>query len=83
MAKKKAAGKLKQQKRPQPKFLGVKVSDGQKVSSGSILVRQRGTKLFAGKNVSVGRDHTLFATSEGLVKFIKKHGKKYLSIVTE
>lgn len=83
MSKKKAAGKLKQQKRPQPKYLGVKVSDGQTVTSGSILVRQRGTKLQAGDNVGIGRDHTLFATSEGLVKFSQKRGKKYLSIVAK
>lgn len=81
MSKKKAAGKLKQQKRPQPKFLGVKVSDGQKVSSGSILVRQRGTVFQAGGNVRVGRDHTLFATCDGKVKFTQNQGKKYLSIV--
>ena len=83
MAKKKAAGKLKQQKRPQPKYLGLKVSDGQTVPSGSVLVKQRGTKLRAGQNVGVGRDHTLFATSEGTVKFTQKHGNKYLSIVTK
>lgn len=81
MSKKKAAGKLKQQKRPQPKYLGVKVSDGQKVSSGSVLVRQRGTKFGAGENVRVGRDHTLFATSSGVVKFSEKQGRKYLSII--
>lgn len=83
MSKKKAAGKLKQQKRPQPKYLGVKVSDGQKVSSGSILVRQRGTTLLAGENVRAGRDHSLFATSDGIVKFSQKKGRKYLSISTE
>ena len=83
MSKKKAAGKLKQQKRPNPKYLGVKVSDGQNVSSGSILVRQRGTKLKAGKNVGVGRDHTLFATAEGVVKFFQRQGRKYLSVVSK
>ena len=80
MSKKKAAGKLKQQKRPQPKYLGVKVADGQKISSGSILVRQRGTKFDAGVGVKVGRDHTLFAIKKGVVKFSDRLGKKQVSI---
>lgn len=72
---------MRQQTRPQPKYLGVKVSDGQKVTSGSILVRQRGTKIAAGDNVKVGRDHTLFAIEEGIVKFGQKLGKKRVSIL--
>lgn len=81
MAHKKQGGKLKQQKRPQPKYLGVKVTDGQKVTSGSVLVRQRGTKFRPGDNVRVGRDHTLFAIKEGKVKFQDKDGKKQVSVV--
>lgn len=81
MAKKKAAGKLKQQKRARPKYLGVKVSHGQMVSSGVILVRQRGTKFAAGDGVKVGRDHTLFAIKEGVVKFGQKLGKKQVSVL--
>jgi large subunit ribosomal protein L27 len=81
MAHKKQGGKLKQQKRPQPKYLGVKVADGQKVTSGSVLVRQRGTKYHSGENVKVGRDHTLFAVKEGIVKFQDKAGKKQVSII--
>jgi len=80
MAHKKAAGKLNQQKRPKPKYLGVKVSDGQTVKTGSILVRQRGTKFFAGSGVKVGRDHTLYAISSGVVEFGQKQGKKQVSI---
>ena len=80
MSKHKAAGKLTQQKRPRPKYLGVKVSDGQEVTTGSILVRQRGTKFKAGSGVEVGRDHTLFAVSKGTVKFSEKLGKKHVSI---
>ena len=80
MSKHKAAGKLKQQKRPQPKYLGVKVSDGESVSIGSILVRQRGTKYSAGVNVKVGRDHSLYAISAGVVKFGSKLGKKTISV---
>ena len=81
MAHKKSAGKLTQQKRPRPKYLGVKVADGQNVSSGAVLVRQRGTKYVAGKNVMVGRDHTLFAVVEGTVKFGKKLGKSNVSVL--
>jgi large subunit ribosomal protein L27 len=80
MAKKKQVGKLKQQKRPKGKRLGVKVADGQKVSTGMILVRQRGTKFGAGSGVKVGRDHTLYSVIEGTVEFGKKHGKTVVSI---
>lgn len=81
MAHKKQGGKLKQQKRPRPKYLGVKATDGQKVTSGSVLVRQRGTKYNSGENVRVGRDHTLFAVKEGRVKFQDKKGKKQVSVI--
>ena len=81
MAKKKQGGKLKQQTRSRPKYLGVKVSDGEKVTSGSILVRQRGTRFFAGDGVKVARDHSLFAIREGVVKFGQKLGKKRISVV--
>jgi large subunit ribosomal protein L27 len=83
MSKKKSAGKLIQRTRPRPKFLGVKVSDGQKVSIGEVLVRQRGTKYVAGRNVKVGRDHTLFSVAEGRVKFGSRTGKKMVSVVEE
>ena len=81
MAHKKQGGKLTQRVRPRPKYLGVKVSDGQKVTSGSVLVRQRGTKYHAGENVRVGRDHTLFAVSSGTVKFNDRQNKKTVSVV--
>lgn len=81
MSKKKQGGKLKQQKRPQPKYLGVKVTDGEKVSPGMILVRQRGTKFAAGDGVRVGRDHTLFSVKSGTAKFGLKLGKKNVSVV--
>lgn len=80
MSKKKAAGKLRQQKRTAGKRLGLKVSDGQRVTTGSILVRQRGTTFHAGDGVSTGRDYTLFALRDGVVKFGKKLGKKVLSV---
>ena len=81
MSKKKAAGKLRQQKRAKPKYLGVKVVDGQKVGVGDILVRQRGTKFKSGTGVEVGRDHTLFSVSNGTVRFGQKMGKKHVSVV--
>ena len=54
-----------------PKYLGVKAYDGQKLTAGSIIVRQRGTKIHPGKNVGCGRDFTLFALKDGKVKFVK------------
>lgn len=83
MSKKKAAGKTKQHQRPNPKFLGVKVTDGETVTAGSVLVRQRGTKFKAGDNVSVGRDHTLFALIDGTVKFTQRLGRKKVSVVSK
>lgn len=81
MSKKKQGGKTTQHVRPEGKRLGVKVSDGQKVKSGSILVRQRGTRMIAGRGVKVGRDHTLFAVESGAVKFRTVGDKKEVSIV--
>jgi large subunit ribosomal protein L27 len=74
MAHKKAGGSAKNLRDSQPKYLGVKRSDGQQVKTGEIIVRQRGTKIDAGKNVSIGRDHTLFAATDGTVSF--KNRKK-------
>lgn len=69
MAHKKGQGSTRNGRDSNPKYLGVKASDGEAVSAGSIIIRQRGTKVEAGKNVGVGRDHTLFALVEGTVKF--------------
>lgn len=76
----KAGGKTRQHVRPVGKRLGVKVSDGQKVTSGSILVRQRGTEFAAGKGTKEGRDHTVFAIVDGIVKFARKMGKKQIVV---
>lgn len=76
----KAAGKTKQHVSPAGKRLGVKRMHAQAVVSGEILVRQRGTTFHAGKNVKVGRDHTLYAISSGVVKFSKKLGRKFISV---
>ncbi|MCK5022253.1 MAG: 50S ribosomal protein L27 [Candidatus Pacebacteria bacterium] len=72
MSHKKAGGSAKNLRDSGPKYLGTKLYDGQPAKIGSILVRQRGTKILAGKNVSVGKDHTLFAMQEGTVKFTEK-----------
>src|SRR5262249_286230 len=69
MAHKKGMGSSRNGRDSQPKMLGVKRFDGQLVTAGSIIVRQRGTKIKPGNNVGVGRDHTLFPLIEGYVKF--------------
>ncbi|HCY17819.1 MAG: 50S ribosomal protein L27 [Candidatus Nomurabacteria bacterium GW2011_GWF2_35_12] len=69
MAHRKAGGTAKNLRDSNPKYLGTKLADGQKAQSGSIIVRQRGTVIVAGNNVSMGRDHTLFALKSGTVKF--------------
>jgi len=69
MAHRKAGGTAKNLRDSNPKYLGIKISDGGKAQSGSIIVRQRGTVIMAGNNVSVGRDHSLFALKPGSVKF--------------
>ena len=69
MATTKAAGTAKNLNDSNPKYLGVKRADGEKVGIGEIIVRQRGTYIVAGKNIGMGKDHTLFARSAGMVKF--------------
>lgn len=69
MAHKKGVGSSRNGRDSEGKRLGVKRYDGQTVKAGSIIVRQRGTKVYPGKNVGIGRDHTLFALVEGLIKF--------------
>ncbi len=83
MSKHKAGGsKASQHISPAGKRLGLKVSDGQAVLAGSVLVRQRGTKFLAGGNVGMGRDYTLFATASGKVKFSQRYGKKLISVLS-
>ena len=72
MAHKKAGGSSRNGRDSQSKRLGVKRFGGEKVSAGSILVRQRGTKFHPGENVGCGKDHTLFAKADGKVFFTKK-----------
>ena len=72
MAHTKAGGSAKNLNDSNPKYLGVKRGDGQKVNTGEIIVRQRGTAIMAGKNIGIGKDHTLFALATGVVKFRSK-----------
>jgi len=76
MASKKGVGSSKNGRDSQAKRLGVKRSDGQFVNAGTILVRQRGTKIHPGNNVGIGGDDTLFATESGIVKFERKDKKR-------
>ena len=81
MAHKKAGGSSRNGRDSNAKRLGVKKFGGQNVVGGNILVRQRGTKFYPGANVGLGRDHTLFATVDGVVRFHKgKLGRKYVSV---
>ncbi len=77
MAHRKAGGSAKNLRDSNAKYLGTKLADGQKAKPGSIIVRQRGTKIIAGDNVRVGTDHTLFSMKEGTVKFGIKRKKNY------
>lgn len=83
MAHKKAAGSTRNGRDSNPKMLGVKVFGGQEVIAGNIIVRQRGTEFHAGAGVGMGRDHTLFALTDGVVKFETKGAfhRRYVSVV--
>lgn len=83
MAHKKAGGSTRNGRDSESKRLGVKMFGGQAVNAGNIIVRQRGTQFHPGKNVGIGKDHTLFAKTEGVVKFeVKgKFGRRYVNIV--
>ena len=77
MSHKKAAGSTRNGRDSRSKRLGVKLFGGQTVFAGNILVRQKGSKFFAGENVSTGNDFTLFATCDGVVKFTEKARKRF------
>lgn len=82
MAHKKGAGSSKNGRESHSKRLGVKIFGGQKVTAGNIIIRQRGTVHNAGENVGMGRDHTLFALTDGVVQFKKKsNNKSFVSVV--
>lgn len=73
----KAAGVAKNLRDSNPKYLGTKLYAGQKAKTGMVIVRQRGTKILPGKNVGLGKDHTLFALKDGKVVFTEKRKKGY------
>ncbi|WP_458525955.1 50S ribosomal protein L27 [Onishia taeanensis] len=84
MAHKKAAGSTRNGRDSESKRLGVKLFGGQAVAPGNIIVRQRGTKFHAGTGVGIGKDHTLFALDEGVIKFETKGPKnrKFVTVVS-
>ena len=85
MAHKKAGGSTRNGRDSESKRLGVKVYGGQTINAGGIIVRQRGTKFHPGTNVGIGKDHTLFATAEGVVRFVQKgpQNRKYVANIYE
>ncbi len=80
MAHKKGMGSSRNGRESESKRLGVKLFGGQQAKAGNILVRQRGTKHYPGKNVGMGKDHTLFALIDGNVKFQKRNNKSYVNV---
>jgi large subunit ribosomal protein L27 len=83
MAHKKGVGSSRNGRDSNPQMLGVKRFGGQLVTGGSILVRQRGTRFKPGSNVGLGSDDTLFAKVDGVVKFERRRGSRYISILTQ
>ena len=77
MAHRKAGGTARNLRDSNPKYLGTKLYAGQAAQAGSVIVRQRGTVILAGKNVRVGKDHTLYADASGVVKFTTKRKMKF------
>jgi large subunit ribosomal protein L27 len=84
MAHKKAGGSSRNGRDSKGRRLGVKHFGGEKVPSGAIIVRQRGTKFHPGRNVGIGVDHTLFATAPGTVEFqMKANGRSYVAVIVQ
>jgi large subunit ribosomal protein L27 len=81
MAHKKGLGSTRNGRESESKRLGVKRFGGEVVRAGNILVRQRGTKFWPGRNVGMGRDHTLFALIDGVVSFRERKGRKYMEVL--
>ena len=77
MSHKKAGGSAKNLRDSGPQYLGTKLYDGQSAKIGFIVVRQRGTRILAGKNIGTGKDHTLFALKDGKIKFTEKRKTKF------
>ena len=83
MAHKKAGGSTRNGRDSESKRLGVKVFGGQVIQAGGIIIRQRGTRFYAGENVGMGRDHTLFAKADGVVRFVTKGAFQRQYVVVE
>jgi large subunit ribosomal protein L27 len=83
MAHKKAGGSTRNGRDSEAKRLGVKVFGGQQIQAGAIIIRQRGTQYWPGENVGLGRDHTLFAKADGVVKFVIKGPQSRQYVVVE
>ena len=81
MASKKGVGSTRNGRDSNPKYLGVKLYGGEKAIHGNIILRQRGTKFHPGQNVGLGKDHTLFALRDGVVKFEERRGKQFVSVM--
>ena len=81
MAHKKGQGSSRNGRDSNPKYLGVKIYSGQIAKAGSIIVRQRGTRIHPGKYIGMGRDHTLFALKAGVVNFIRSGKKKIVELI--
>jgi large subunit ribosomal protein L27 len=81
MAHKKGMGSTRNTRDSESKRLGVKLYGGEKAKAGNILVRQRGTKHYPGKNVGMGKDHTLYALVDGNVEFRKRKNRSYVTVV--
>lgn len=81
MSAKKGKGSTSNGRDSKPKMLGIKKYDGEKVLAGNILMRQRGTRLYPGKNVGMGRDHTLFALINGKVQYSRAKNRKSVHII--
>ncbi|HLB60664.1 MAG TPA: 50S ribosomal protein L27 [Patescibacteria group bacterium] len=80
MAKTKTGKTTKGSRQPRPKYLGVKRSGGERVTNGTILIRQRGTHYHPGPGVDLGSDCTIYATREGMVRFYERKGRKFVSV---
>ncbi|AKI98120.1 50S ribosomal protein L27 [Kosmotoga pacifica] len=83
MAHKKSGGAARNGRDSNPKYLGIKRGENSLVKAGTIIIRQRGTKIHPGKNVGVGRDFTLYALIDGKVHFETKKNRKYVSVYGE
>lgn len=84
MAHKKGQGSSRNGRDSNPQYLGVKAAGGQRISAGSIIIRQRGTRVHPGLNVKKGKDDTLFSTIDGFVKFeTKRNDRKFVNVYSE